>query len=75
MGDITLGVATSKAQIDGGTISGVTSLTTPTSSVIGLYGAPAVAVQATAAAGTDAATTQTLANALRTALLNMGVIA
>jgi hypothetical protein len=39
MGDITLGVATSKAQIDGGTISGVTSLTTPTSSVIGLYGA------------------------------------
>jgi hypothetical protein len=75
MGDITLGVATSKAQIDGGTISGVTSLTTPTSSVIGFYGATAVAVQATAAAGTDAATTQTLANALRLALLNTGIIA
>ena len=75
MGDISLGVASSKAAIDGGTISGVTSLTTPTSSVIGFYGHAAVAVQATAAAGTDAATTQSLANALRTALLNTGIIA
>jgi ApbE superfamily uncharacterized protein (UPF0280 family) len=42
---------------------------------ISFYGATPVAVQASAAAGTDAATTQTLANALRTALLNYGLIA
>lgn len=42
---------------------------------IGFYGVAKVAQQASAAAGTDAATTQTLANALRTALLNLGLIA
>lgn len=42
---------------------------------IHFFGGTAVAVQATAAAGTDAATTQTLANALRTAMLNYGLIA
>ena len=42
---------------------------------ISFYGATPVAVQATAAAGTDAATTQALANALRTAMLNYGLIA
>jgi ApbE superfamily uncharacterized protein (UPF0280 family) len=42
---------------------------------ISFYGATPVTVQASAAAGTDAATTQTLANALRTALLNYGLIA
>ncbi len=42
---------------------------------ISFYGATTVAVQATAAAGTDAATTQTLANALRTAMLAYGLIA
>lgn len=42
---------------------------------ISFYGAAVVAQQASAAAGTDAATTQTLANALRTALLNLGLIA
>lgn len=42
---------------------------------IAFYGATAVTQQASAAAGTDAATTQTLANALRTALLNLGLIA
>ncbi|HEY6022462.1 MAG TPA: hypothetical protein VIY48_22150 [Candidatus Paceibacterota bacterium] len=42
---------------------------------IGFYGATRVAQQASAAAGTDAATTQALANALRTALLNLGFIA
>ena len=42
---------------------------------IGFYGvATTVARQATAAAGNDAATTQTLANALRLALLNTGLI-
>lgn len=42
---------------------------------LSFYGATTVAVQATAAAGTDAATTQTLANALRTAMLAYGLIA
>ena len=42
---------------------------------IAFLGATPRAVQATAAAGTDAATTQTLANALRTAMLNYGLIA
>lgn len=42
---------------------------------IHFFGGTAVAVQATAAAGTDAATTQTLANAIRTAMLNYGLIA
>jgi len=38
------------------------------------YGATPVAQQASAAAGTDATTTQALANAIRTALLNYGLI-
>lgn len=42
---------------------------------LGFYGATPVVQQASAAAGTDAATTQALANALRTALLNLGFIA
>lgn len=43
---------------------------------IGFYGTKTlVAQQASAAAGTDAATTQALANALRTALLNLNLIA
>lgn len=45
------------------------------SSKIGFYGVTPVTQQASAAAGTDAATTQALANALRTALLNLGFIA
>ena len=52
-----------------------TRLGQSTSDKISFYGATPVAVQATAAAGTDAATTQTLANALRLALLNTGLIA
>jgi hypothetical protein len=43
-------------------------------SKVGFYAATPVVRQATAAAGTDAATTQALANALRTALLNYGLI-
>ena len=42
---------------------------------IGFHGTTPVVQQATAAAGTDAATTQTLANALRTAALAYGLIA
>lgn len=42
---------------------------------VGFFGATPVVRQASAAAGTDAATTQALANALRTALLNLGLIA
>jgi hypothetical protein len=42
---------------------------------IGFYGlATPVVKQATAAAGTDATTTQALANALRTAMLNYNLI-
>lgn len=42
---------------------------------ISFFGSTPVAVQATAAAGTDAATTQVIANACRLALLNYGLIA
>jgi hypothetical protein len=42
---------------------------------IAFYGATPVVQQASTAAGTDATTTQALANALRTALLNLGLIA
>lgn len=42
---------------------------------ISFYNATPVVQQATAAAGTDAATTQTLANALKLALDNLGLIA
>lgn len=55
---------------DDGTVLGQSS-----TDKISFYGAATVTRQASAAAGTDAATTQTLANALRTALLNLGVIA
>jgi hypothetical protein len=52
-----------------------TTLGQSASDKIAFYGAAVVAQQASAAAGTDAATTQTLANALRLALLNTGIIA
>ena len=42
---------------------------------IGLYGTTPVVQQTTAAAGTDAATTQALANALKLALDNLGLTA
>jgi hypothetical protein len=42
---------------------------------ISFYGTTTVVQQATAAAGTDAATTQTLANALKLALDNLGATA
>ena len=42
---------------------------------ISAYGSTPVVQQATAAAGTDAATTQTLANALKLALDNLGFTA
>jgi hypothetical protein len=44
-----------------------------TPGLIGFLGAPAVARQTLAAAATDAATTQALANTLRTALINFGL--
>jgi hypothetical protein len=42
---------------------------------ISFYGATPVVQAATTAAGTDAATTQTLANAMRTVLRNLGLMA
>lgn len=41
---------------------------------ISFYGATPVAQQAVSAAGTDAGTTQTLANSLRTALIALGLV-
>ena len=43
--------------------------------LVGFYGATPVVQQTTVAAGTDAATTQTCANACRTALRNLGLMA
>jgi hypothetical protein len=60
-------------QLSDGTPDG-TVIGQSASSKISFYGATTVVRQATAAAGTDAATTQTLANALRTAMLNYGLI-
>ena len=42
---------------------------------VGFYGATPVVQQATVAVGTDAATTLTCANACRTALRNLGIMA
>jgi len=52
-----------------------TTLGQDASDKISFYGATTVARQATAAAGTDAATTQALANALKLALDNLGITA
>jgi len=54
----------------GGTIMGQSA-----SDPIGFFGATAVVQQASTAAATDATTANALANALRTALLNLGLIA
>jgi hypothetical protein len=52
-----------------------TSFGQSASDKISFYGATTVVQQAIAAAGTDAATTQTLANSIRTILLNLGAVA
>ena len=52
-----------------------TYISTAAADKLGFYGATPVVQQASTAAGTDATTTQALANALRTALLNLGLIA
>jgi hypothetical protein len=46
-----------------------------TTATVGFYGATPVVQQATVAAGTDAATTLTCANACRTALRAVGIMA
>lgn len=48
------------------------SLGQDSSSLISLYGATPIAKQTATAAGTDATTTQALANGIRTALINLG---
>ena len=55
---------------DDGTVLGQSA-----SDIIGFYGTTPAAQQATAAAGTDAATTQALANALKLALDTLGITA
>ena len=52
-----------------------TTLGQSASDKISVYNVTPVVQAATAAAGTDAVTTQALANAIRTALINFGVIA
>lgn len=52
-----------------------TSFGQSASDLISFYGVAAVAQQATVAAGTDAATTQVCANACRTTLRNLGLMA
>lgn len=52
-----------------------TTLGQSVSDKIAFYGVTPVVQQATAAAGTDAATTQTLANALRTMARAQGLMA
>lgn len=52
-----LGVATSKADIDSGMVTGLSTLTTATDSTVGFYGATAVARRA---AATQATLTLTL---------------
>jgi hypothetical protein len=54
---------------DGITV-GLTSTT-----LVSFYGATPIARPTVAAAATDAGTTQTLANSLRTALINLGLVA
>lgn len=46
-----------------------------TTSKVGFFGHTPVVQQASTAAGTDSTTTQALVNALRTAMLNLGLIA
>jgi hypothetical protein len=46
-----------------------------TTTLVGFYGVAPVVQQATVAAGTDAATTLTCANACRTALRALGIMA
>ena len=46
---------------------------TAASQKIGFFGAASVVKQTVAAAATDAATTQTLVNSIRTALINYGL--
>jgi hypothetical protein len=55
-----------------GTTTG-TKIGTATSQKLGFFNATPVIQQTLAAAATDAATTQTLANSLRTALINLGL--
>lgn len=55
-----------------GTSTG-TKIGTSTSQKLGFFNKAPVAQQSLAAAATDAATTQTLANSLRTALINLGL--
>lgn len=52
-----------------------TRLGDTTTSLVGFFGATPVVRQASTAAGTDATTTQAAVNAIRTALLNLGLIA
>lgn len=59
-------VQAGRSQFDG-------AFATGSSSTVGFFGVTAVARQTVGAAATDAATTQTLANNLRTALINLGL--
>lgn len=63
----------SAADASGSDKEGLRIESSGTAPLIGFLGAVAVVRQTLSAAGTDAATTQTLANSLRTALINLGL--
>lgn len=71
---VTLGVAESKAQIDSGTISGVTSFGTASGSSVGFYGTTPITqrsggAQATSAVGT--ASSADVTTAVKAALIEV----
>jgi hypothetical protein len=57
----------------GANVSGV-KVGESVSQTVGFYGATGSAQQSVAVAGSDAATTQALANSIRTALINLGIV-
>lgn len=67
-----MGVYTQRNFVGNSAADGQTLGFSPTTP-ISFYGATPVARQTVAAAATDAATTQTLANSIRTILINLGL--
>jgi hypothetical protein len=77
VGDITLkGVNAGNTAVDSNLILGTTTGTkigTATTQKLAFYNATPIVQPTATAAATDAATTQTLANGIRTALINLGL--
>lgn len=69
-----MGVYTQRNFVGNNAADGTTVGLSPTVP-ISFYGATPIVRPSVSAAATDAATTQTLANSLRTALINLGLVA